>query len=137
MYKKIELEKKAIHHSFSAFSSKSRNPQNQPPLYFNPVKVDTGIRWDDTEITYTGAGQPKDVSSRQACRRGACYLCGKTGHFAYKCPNQKAQIRAVLHAITGKERQVQVDEVRELDESSAKEEQPTKEALLKKDFVEA
>ena len=39
--------------------------------------------------------------------------------------------------MTGKKRQVWVDEVRELDESSAEEEQSTKEAPLKKDFMEA
>ena len=104
MYKEIKLEKKAIHHSFSAFSSKPRNTQNQPLLCSNPVKVDTGIRQDGTEITYTGAGQPMDVSIGQACYRGVYYLCGKTGHFVHSCSNQKAQIRAVLCAITGEER---------------------------------
>ena len=61
MYKKIELEKKAIHYSFSAFSLKPRNPQNQSPPHSNLVKVDTSIRQDGTEITYTGAKQPIDV----------------------------------------------------------------------------
>ena len=63
-----------------------------------------------------------DVSIGQACCRGVCYLCGKTGHFIHECSNQKAQIKAVLRAITGEERQAWADEVRELDESSAKEE---------------
>ena len=36
-----------------------------------------------------------------------------------------------------KKRQVQVDKVRELDESNTKEEQSTKEAPLKEDFTEA
>ena len=78
-----------------------------------------------------------NVSIGQACCRGACYLCGKTVHFACECPNQKAQIRAVLHAMTNKERQAWVDEVRELDESSAKEKQPAEKAPLKEDFTEA
>ena len=39
--------------------------------------------------------------------------------------------------MTGEERQVWVDEVRELNKSSAKEEQPTEEAPLKEDFTEA
>ena len=39
--------------------------------------------------------------------------------------------------MTGKERQAQIDEVRELDESSAEEKQPAEEALLKEDFMEA
>ena len=39
--------------------------------------------------------------------------------------------------MTSEKRQAQADEVRELDESSVKEEQSAKEALLKKDFVEA
>ena len=137
MYEEIELEKKAIHHSFSAFSSKSHNPQNQPPPHSNPVKADTGIRQDGTGITYIGAGQPIDASIRQACCRGACYSCGKTRHFAHKCPNQKAQIRAVLCAMTSKERQVWADKVRELDKSSAKKKQSTNEALLKENFVKA
>ena len=45
-----------------------------------------------------------DVSIRQTHHRGACYLCGKTGHFVHECSNQKAQIRAVLHTMTGEER---------------------------------
>ena len=45
-----------------------------------------------------------DISIRQACYRRAYYLYSKTGHFIYKCPNQKAQIRAVLYAITGEKR---------------------------------
>ena len=77
-----------------------------------------------------------DVSIRQACRRGACYLCGKTGHFVHKCLNQKAQIRAVLYAMTSKKRQAWVDEVRELNKSSAKKEQPVKKVPLKEDFTE-
>ena len=39
--------------------------------------------------------------------------------------------------MTGEEKQVWVNEVRELDESSAKEEQPTKEAPLKENFIKA
>ena len=78
-----------------------------------------------------------DVSIRQAHYRGACYLYSKTRHFACECPNQKAQIRAVLHTITGEEKQVWADEVRKLDESSAEEEQLTEEAPLEKDFTEA
>ena len=39
--------------------------------------------------------------------------------------------------MTGKKRQVWVDKVRELDESSAKEKQFTKEVPLEKDFIEA
>ena len=137
MYEEIELEKKAIHHSFSAFSSKSCNSQNQPPPRSNPIKADIGIRQNSTGITYTGAGQPMDVFIGQAHCRGACYLYGKTGHFACKYPNQKAQIRAVLHTMTGEEKQVWADKMRELDENSAKEKQPTEEALLKEDFMEA
>ena len=78
-----------------------------------------------------------DVSIGQAHYRGAYYLCGKTGHFTCEYPNQKAQIKAVFCAMTSKKRQVQVNEVRELDKSSTKEEQPAKKTLLKKDFVEA
>ena len=63
-----------------------------------------------------------DIFIGQAHCREVYYLYGKTGHFTHKCPNQKAQIRAVLHAMTSEERQVWVDEVRELDESSTKEE---------------
>ena len=137
MYKEIELEKKAIHHSFSAFSSKPRNFQNQPPLCSNPIKADTGIRQNGTEITYTDAGQSMDVSIGQAHCRGVCYLYSKTRHFVCECPNQKAQIKAVLHAITGEERQVWANEVRELNESSAEKEQPAEEAPLKEDFIEA
>ena len=90
IYKKIELEKKAIHYSFSAFSSKPHNPQNQPPPCSNPVKADIGIRWDSIEITYIGAGQLINVSIGQAYYRGACYSCGKTGHFVCECSDQKA-----------------------------------------------
>ena len=115
MYKEIELEKKAIHHFFLAFSSKPYNFQNQPLSYFNSTKVDTGIRQDNTGITYIGTGQPINVFIGQACYRGAYYLYGKTKHFAHKCPNQKAQIKAVFYAITGKKRQVWVNEMRELD----------------------
>ena len=39
--------------------------------------------------------------------------------------------------MTGEERQVWVDEVRELNESSAEKEQPAEEASLEKDFTEA
>ena len=39
--------------------------------------------------------------------------------------------------MTSEERQAQADEVRKLDESSAKEEQPAEEALLEEDFIEA
>ena len=39
--------------------------------------------------------------------------------------------------MTGEERQVWVVEVRELDKSSAEEEQPTEEAPLKENFMEA
>ena len=137
MYEEIELEKKAIHHSFSAFSSKPHNSQNYSLPHSNAIKVDTGTRWDSTGITYIGAEQPMDVFIGQAHYRGACYLCGKTGHFACECPNQKAQIRAVLYAITNEERQAWVDEVRELDESSTEKEQPAEEAPLKEDFMEA
>ena len=62
MYEEIELEKKAIHHSFSAFSSKPYNSQNQPLPCSNPIKADTSIKWDSIGIIYTGAGQPIDVS---------------------------------------------------------------------------
>ena len=78
-----------------------------------------------------------DISIGQAHCRGACYLYSKTRHFVCKYPNQKAQIRAVLHAMTSEERQVQVDEVRELDKSSVEEEQPAEEAPLEEDFIEA
>ena len=78
-----------------------------------------------------------DIFIGQACCREVCYLYGKTGHFTYECPNQKAQIRAVLCAMTGEKRQAWVDEVRELNESSAEEEQPTEEAPLEEDFMEA
>ena len=78
-----------------------------------------------------------DVSIGQAHHKGACYLYGKTRHFACECLNQKAQIRAVLHTMTGKKRQVQVDKMKELDESSAKKEQPAKETLLEEDFIKA
>ena len=43
----------------------------------------------------------------------------------------------VFCVMTSEERQVWADEVRELDESSAKEEQPTKEAPLKENFMKA
>ena len=43
-YEKIELEKKAIHYFFLAFSSKSYNSQNQPSLCSNPTKTDTSIK---------------------------------------------------------------------------------------------
>ena len=137
MYKEIELKKKAIHYSFSAFSSKPCNPQNYSPPCSNPVKVNIGTRQDSIEITYISAGQSIDVSIGQAHYRGACYLRGKTGHFICECPNQKTQIRAVLYAITGEERQVWMDEVRELDESSAEEEPPAEEAPFEEDFTEA
>ena len=39
--------------------------------------------------------------------------------------------------MTSKERQIWADKVRELDKSSAKEEQPTEKAPLKEDFIEA
>ena len=39
--------------------------------------------------------------------------------------------------MTGEEKQVWADKMRELDENSAKEKQPTEEALLKEDFMEA
>ena len=78
-----------------------------------------------------------NISIGQAYCKGVYYLCGKTGHFACKCPNQKAYIRVVLYTMTGEERQVWADEVRELNESSAKEEQPTEEAPLEEDFMEA
>ena len=77
-----------------------------------------------------------NISIGQACRRRVYYLYGKTGHFACECPNQKAQIRAVLCAMTGEERQVQADKVRELDKNSAEKEQPAEEAPLKEDFTE-
>ena len=104
-----------MHHSFSAFSSKPHNSQNQPPPHSNPVKVDIGIRQDSTGITYTGIGQPMDVSIGQAYHREVYYLYDKTKYFIYKCPNQKAQIKVVLHIMNGKEKQVQTDKVRELD----------------------
>ena len=137
MYEEIELEKKAIHHSFLVFSSKPYNPQNQSPPHSNLIKADTGIRWNGIRITYISARQPMDISIGQAHHRGVCYLYGKTGHFVHECLNQKAQIRAVLHAMTGEERQVWADEVRELDESSAEEEQPAEEVPLEEDFMEA
>ena len=137
MYKEIELEKKAIHHSFSAFSSKPCNSQNQPSPCSNPVKIDTGIKWDSTRITYTGAEQPIDVSIGQAHYRGACYLYDKTRHFTYKCSNQKTQIRTIFYIITSEKRQMQVDKMRELDKSSAEEKQPAKKALLKENFTKA
>ena len=39
--------------------------------------------------------------------------------------------------MTGEERQAWVDKVRELNKSSAKEEQPAEEALLEEDFMKA
>ena len=39
--------------------------------------------------------------------------------------------------MTSEERQAWADEVRELDESSAEEEQPAEEAPLEEDFIEA
>ena len=78
-----------------------------------------------------------DVFIGQAYCKKVYYLYGKTRHFIYKCPNQKAQIRAVLYTITSEERQAWVDKVRKLDESSAKKEQPTKEASLKENFIKA
>ena len=78
-----------------------------------------------------------DVSIRQAYCRGAYYLYSKTRHFIYKYFNQKAQIRVIFYAITNEEKQVQTDKVRKLDKSSTKKKQPTKEALLEKNFAEA
>ena len=78
-----------------------------------------------------------DISIRQTCCKGVYYLYSKTGHFAHECPNQKAQIRAVFHAITSEKRQAQADEVRELNESSTEEEQPTEKVPLEEDFMEA
>ena len=45
-----------------------------------------------------------DIFIRQVHHRGVCYLYSKTGHFACKCSNQKAQIRAVLHTITSEKK---------------------------------
>ena len=78
-----------------------------------------------------------DVSIGQAYYREACYLYSKTGHFACECFNQKAQIKAVLYTMTNKKKQIQVDKVRELNESSAEEKQPAKKAPFKEDFMEA
>ena len=78
-----------------------------------------------------------DVFIGQAYCRGAYYLYGKTRHFTHECPNQKAQIKVVLRAMTSEERQAWVDKVRELDESSAEEEQPAKKTPLEEDFTEA
>ena len=137
MYEEIELEKKAIHYSFSAFSSKPHNPQNQSSPHSNPIKADTGIRQDDIGITYTSTRQPMNVSIEQTHHRGAYYLYSKTKHSTCKCFNQKAQIRVVLYTITSKKRQVWIDEVRELDKNSAKEKQPAKKAPLKENFMKA
>ena len=78
-----------------------------------------------------------DISIKQVCHREACYLYSKTGCFIYKCPNQKAQIRAVLYTITDKKRQVWADKVRKLDESNIRDEQPTEKAPLKENFTKA
>ena len=78
-----------------------------------------------------------DVSIRQAYYKEVCYLYSKTRHFAYKCLNQKIQIRAVFYTITSKEKQIQVDKVRELNKSSTKKKQSAKKALLEEDFAEA
>ena len=77
-----------------------------------------------------------NVSIRQAYCKEACYLYGKTKYFAYECFNQKAQIRAVLCTMTSKERQAQADEVRELDESNAEEEQLAEKVPLEEDFTD-
>ena len=99
--------------------------------------MNIGIRQNSIEITYTGIKQPMDIFIRQACHRGAYYLYSKTGHFAYKCPNQKAQIKTVLYAITSEERQVQVDKMRELNKSSAEKEQSAKKASFEENFMKA
>ena len=137
MYEEIELEKKAIHHSFLAFSSKLYNPQSQPSPYSNLTKADIDIKQNSIGIIYIDTRQSIDIFIRQAYCKGVYYLCGKTGHFTCKCSNQKAQIRAVLRVMTGEERQVQADKVRELNESSVEKEQPIEEAPLKEDFIDA
>ena len=86
------------------------------------ARLSVFLNKDSIRIIYIGTRQLIDISIRYTYCRGACYLCDKTRHFVCKCPNQKTQIRAVLHVMTSEERQAWADEVRELDENSAEEE---------------
>ena len=48
---------------------------------------------------HPGVGLPMDMDIRNARRNRNCFLCGKPGHFAHKCPDGCTHVQSTLVAM--------------------------------------
>ena len=72
---------------------------------------------------HPGAGLPMDVDIRNARRNRNCFLCGKPGHFAHKCPDGRTHVWSTLVAMGPIMRALMFEELQHVRETEGEEEE--------------
>lgn len=87
-----------------------------PPVPAPRQAAASTTKRDGTGVTYGGMGLPMDISLDEARKRGACFLCGETGHISRNCPRRQTKVRQVIRALSPTERRLWADEMAQLQE---------------------